>query len=88
MKNKSDINFEKYKILGVCNLPYTYKPLQAEDKIGTMFPCNIIVQEFEKGNIEVAAVNLIASMQVVGNKKLNIVAKEIVARLENMINKL
>lgn len=88
LKNNLDVDFKKYKILGACNPPYTYKVLQAEDKIGNMLPCNVIVQEFEKGNIEVAAVNPMASMQAVENKKLNIVAKEITARLENMINKL
>ena len=88
LKKKLDVDFKKYKILGACNPPYAHKALQAEDKIGTMLPCNVIVQEIEKGNIEVAAVNPMASMQAVENKKLNIVAKEITAKLENMINKL
>ena len=88
LKKKLDIDFKKYRILGACNPPYAHKALQAEDKIGTMLPCNVIVQEIEKGNIEVAAVNPMASMQAVENKKLNIVAKEITAKLENMINKL
>ena len=88
LKKKLDVNFKKYKILGACSPPYAHKALQAEDKIGTMLPCNVIVQEIEKGNIEVAAVNPMASMQAVENKKLNIVAKEITAKLENMINKL
>jgi len=62
--------------------------LQAEDKIGTMLPCNVIVQEIEAGIIEVAAVNPMASMQAVKNEKLNEVASEITAMLENVIEKL
>ena len=88
MENKLDINFKKYRILGACNPPYAHKALQAEDKIGTMLPCNVIVQEIEAGTIEVAAVNPMASMQAVENEKLNEVANEITAMLENVIEKL
>lgn len=88
LKNKLDINFKKYRILGACNPPYAHKALQAEDKIGTMLPCNVIVQEIEAGTIEVAAVNQMASMQAVENEKLNEVANEITAMLENVIEKL
>jgi uncharacterized protein (DUF302 family) len=88
LKKKLDVDFKKYKILGACNPPYAHKALQAEDKIGTMLPCNVIVQEIEKGNIEVAAVNPMASMQAVENNKLNIIAKEITDKLEKVINKL
>ena len=88
LKNKLDIDFKKYRILGACNPPYAHKALQAEDKIGTMLPCNVIVQEIEAGTIEVAAVNPMASMQAVENEKLNEVANEITAMLENVIEKL
>ena len=77
LKKKLDVNFKKYRILGACNPPYAHKALQAEDKIGTMLPCNVIVQEIEEGVIEVAAVNPMASMQAVENEKLNDVANEI-----------
>ena len=70
LKKKLDIDFKKYRILGACNPPYAHKALQAEDKIGTMLPCNVIVQEIEAGIIEVAAVNPMASMQAVKNEKL------------------
>ncbi|SRX55070.1 hypothetical protein AEQU1_02091 [Aequorivita sp. CIP111184] len=83
-----DVNFKKYRILGACNPPYAHKALQAEDKIGTMLPCNVIVQEIEDGVIEVAAVNPMASMQAVENEKLNDVANEITSMLENVIKKL
>ena len=88
LKEKLDIDFKKYKILGACNPPYAYKALQAEDKIGTMLPCNVIVQEIEEGVFEVAAVNPMASMQAVENKKLSKVAEEITDKLEKIINKL
>lgn len=88
LKKKLDVDFKKYRILGACNPPFAYKALQAEDKIGTMLPCNVIVQEIEEGIIEVAAVNPMASMQAVENKKLSDIAIEITAILENVINKL
>ncbi|MEO6682182.1 MAG: DUF302 domain-containing protein [Ginsengibacter sp.] len=88
LKKKLDIDFKKYRILGACSPPYAYKALQAEDKIGTMLPCNVIVQEVEDGLIEVAAINPIASMQAVENEKLNEIAQEISSMLENVIAKL
>ena len=88
LKKKLDIDFKKYRILGACNPPYAHKALQAEDKIGTMLPCNVIVQEIEEGVIEVAAVNPMASMQAVENEKLNDIANEITSMLENVIKKL
>merc|ERR1712146_847082 len=78
----------KYKFLGACNPPYAHKALQAEDKIGTMLPCNVIVQEIEAGVFEVAAVNPMASMQAVENEDLEKIADEISAMLENVIEKL
>ena len=88
LKKKLDVDFKNYRILGACNPPYAHKALLAEDKIGTMLPCNVIVQEIEKGVIEVAAVNPMASMQAVENEKLNDVASEITAMLENVIEKI
>ena len=88
LKEKLDIDFKKYRILGACNPPYAHKALQAEDKIGTMLPCNVIVQEIEEGVFEVAAVNPMASMQAVENEKLNKVAEEITDKLEKIIKNL
>ena len=88
LKKKLDVNFKKYRILGACNPPYAHKALQAEDKIGTMLPCNVIVQEIEDGVIEVAAVNPMASMQAVNNEILAEIASEITTKLENVIEKL
>lgn len=88
LKKKLDVDFKKYRILGACNPPYAHKALEAEDKIGTMLPCNVIVQEIEAGVVEVAAVNPMASMQAVENEDLEKIADEISAMLENVIEKL
>ena len=88
LKNKLDVDFYNYRILGACNPPYAYKALQAEDKIGTMLPCNVIVQERSEGKIEVSAVDPIASMQAIDNASLGALAMEIREKLSSVINKL
>ena len=88
LKKKLDVDFKKYKILGACNPPFAYKALQAEDKIGTMLPCNVIVIEQAPGQIEVAAVNPIASMQAVANPNLGKVASEVQNKLRKVVESL
>jgi len=88
LKEKLDVDFRKYKILGACNPPNAYKALQSENKIGTMLPCNVIVQELSPNKVEVAAVNPVASMMAVDNPGLADVAKEIKERLEKVIESL
>ncbi len=88
LKEKLDVDFRKYTILGACNPPYAYKALQHEDKIGTMLPCNIILQEFEDNVVEVAAVNPIASMMAVKNPVLADIADEINEKLKRVISSL
>ena len=85
LKKKLGIDFRKYQILGACNPPFAHKALQAENKIGTMLPCNVIVQELEDGKTEVAAVDPVASMMAVDNDKLGEIAGEIRAKLEKVI---
>ncbi len=68
LKNKLGVDFRKYRILGACNPPFAIKALEAEDKIGTMLPCNVVVQETGQGQIEVTAVNPVESMKAVENK--------------------
>src|SRR5512138_202714 len=63
LKKKLNVDFRRYRILGACNPQFAYQALQAEDKIGTMLPCNIVVQETAVGDIEVSAVDPVASMQ-------------------------
>ena len=88
LKKKLDVDFYNYKILGACNPPYAYKALLAEDKIGTMLPCNVIVQEKVAGQIEVSAIDPAASMQVIENEKVAEIATEIRTRLQKVIEQL
>ncbi|MFD1094706.1 DUF302 domain-containing protein [Salegentibacter chungangensis] len=85
-KKKLDVDFRKYRILGACNAPYAHKAILEEDKVGVMLPCNVIVQELENGEIEVAAVNPIASMQSIDNPGLKPIAEEIKAKLDKVIS--
>ncbi|RMG68577.1 MAG: DUF302 domain-containing protein [Calditrichaeota bacterium] len=88
LKKKLDVDFRPYKILGACNPPFAYKALQAEDKIGTMLPCNVIVQQLEDGTVEVAAIDPIASMQAVQNPRLEEIAQEVRRRLSKVVESL
>lgn len=85
LKNKIDVDFKKYKILGACNPHFAHKALMSEDKIGVFLPCNIVVEEHENGEVEVAAVDPIASMSSVGNEKLGVLAGEVQAKLKRVI---
>jgi len=87
LKKKLDVDFRKYRILGACNPQYAYKALQAEDKIGTMLPCNVIVQETEDGKVEIAAIDPVASMQSVQNDSLGEIATTVRAKLKQVIEK-
>ena len=86
LKKKLDVDFHKYKILGACNPSYAYKALQAEDKIGLMLPCNVIVQETPDGTVEVAAIDPIASMQAIENNELGEVATGVQSKLKKVID--
>jgi len=88
LKKKLNIDFQKYRILGACNPSFAYQALQAEDKIGTMLPCNVIVQETSEGKTEVAAIDPIASMQAVENPNLRAVAEQVRNKLKKVIDNL
>ena len=85
LKKKLDVDFYNYKILGACNPSFAYKALQAEDKIGTMLPCNVIVQEKKPGIIEVSAVDPLASMVSVENNFLGDIAVEVQEKLKRVV---
>jgi uncharacterized protein (DUF302 family) len=87
LKKKLDVDFRNYRILGACNPPFAHKALQAEDMIGAMLPCNVVVQERE-GGVEVAAVDPVASMQAVENEKVEAIAGEIGAKLKKVVDAL
>lgn len=88
LKKKLDVEFKPYKILGACNPPFAYKSLQAEEQIGLMLPCNVIVYVNDSSETVVAAINPIASMQAVKNDKLGKVAEVIQSKLKKVISNL
>jgi len=85
LKNKLDVDFKNYRILGACSPKYAHNALLAEDKIGVFLPCNVVVEENENGEIEVSAVDPIASMISVGNEELSGLATEIQTKLKTAI---
>ncbi|MBS1763809.1 MAG: DUF302 domain-containing protein [Bacteroidetes bacterium] len=88
LKKKLDVDLKPYLILGACNPGFAHQALQAEQNIGTMLPCNVILKENEPGKIEVAAVDPVASMQAIENKKLAHLATEVRSKLQKVIEKL
>lgn len=88
LKKKLNADFKKYKILGACNPAMAFEALKAEDKIGTMLPCNVVVQEVEGGKIEVSAVDPVASMSAIHNPQLGNIASQVQAKLKAVIDRL
>lgn len=84
-KEKLNVDFRNYKILGACNPALAYKAIQQEDKIGTMLPCNILVQEHENGEVEVAAINPLQSIGAIHNEHLQSLAEEVSGKLKDVI---
>lgn len=87
-KDRLGVDFRKYRILGACNPAKAQEALKADRNIGTMLPCNIIVQELENGKVEVAAVNPVASLLAVENQDVKKVAQEIEIQLQRVIKAL
>jgi uncharacterized protein (DUF302 family) len=85
LKQKIGVDFRAYRILGACNPPLAHKALAAEDKIGTMLPCNVIVQDLENGRIEIAAINPLVAMEKVGNPVLASIAAEVAGKLQSAV---
>ena len=88
MKKKLNAEFRPYTILGACNPEFAHKALQSEDMIGTMLPCNVVVQELNKGLVEVSAVDPVASMMAIKNPKLATIAGEVRDLLKQVISSL
>jgi uncharacterized protein (DUF302 family) len=85
MKAKLDVDFRPYRILGACNPTLAYEALKLEDKVGTMLPCNVVVQEIAPGQVEVAAIDPVASMTAIENPELLKKAEAVRAKLMNVI---
>jgi len=89
LKKKIDVDFYKYKILGACNPHFAHKALLEEDKVGVMLPCNVIVQQkSDDTQVEVSAVDPMASMQAIENQNLGSVASEVQSLLKSVIDEL
>ena len=88
LKKKLDVDFRKYRILGACNPPLAYQALQLENKIGAMLPCNVLVQETDDGQVEVSAVDPVASMQAIDNPALGEVAQTVRSKLRGIVEAL
>lgn len=88
LRRKLGVEFRRYRILGACNPRLAHEALRHEDKIGTMLPCNVIVQELAPGRCEIAAVDPVASMQAVDNKDLIPIATAVRAKLAGVIDAL
>lgn len=88
LKEKIDVDFKKYTILGACNPTYAYEALQKEDKIGLFLPCNVVIQETKDGGIDVSAVDPIASMQSVENQELGKFAFEVQNKMKMVIEQM
>lgn len=84
-KKKLDVDFRNYRILGACSPSFAFEAIKAEDKIGTMLPCNVIVQELEDGKIEITAVDPVASMIAIKNDALATVAGSVSEKLSRVI---
>lgn len=85
LKQKLDVDVDRYKILGACNPNFAYKALQNENKVGTMLPCNVILRETSDNNIEVAAVDPLASMLAIDNPSLKEIAVDVREKLSRVI---
>ena len=85
-KKKIDVDFRNYKIFGACNPGFAHKAILLEDKVGTLLPCNIIVQEEPDGDVEVSAINPLETMAGIDNIKLKILAYEVGEKLKKVLN--
>ena len=88
LKKKLDVDFRPYRILGACNPPFAFQALQTEDKIGTMLPCNVVVQEKAPGKVEVTSIDPVASMAAVNNPSLRTIGEQVRAKLKRVIDNL
>ena len=86
LKKKIGVDFRRYRILGACNPTLAHEALEIEDKVGTMLPCNVVVQDLGSGNVEVAAIDPVASMQAIDNPRLKIAAERVQVKLRRVID--
>ena len=85
-KKELNVDFRPYLILGACNPQLSYRALQAEDKLGTMLPCNVVLQQQEDGRVEISAIDPVASMQAVSHVVVDQIAQDIRSDLKHVID--
>jgi len=88
IRYKLGVDFKRYRILGACNPAYSYRALQAEDKIGVMLPCNVLVIEQGENEIEVAAVNPSDAMMAVHSEVVTEIAAQVGEHLRKALDRL
>ena len=88
LRQKLNVDFRKYRILGACNPTFAHQALQTENRIGTMLPCNVVVQELPDGQTEVAAINPLVNMQAAGNPRLEPLGVQVAARLQAVVERM
>ncbi len=88
LKKKLNVDFRKYKIIGVCNPGFAYKAISAEENIGVLLPCNFVLQEKEEGKVQVSVINPMISMQSVKNNALDPIASEVSEKLKRVLEAL
>lgn len=88
LKHKIGVDFRRYTILGACNPKLAHEALQIEDKVGTMLPCNVVVQEVDAGRTEIAAIDPVASMQAIENPRLHEAAEAVRGKLQRVVDSL
>jgi uncharacterized protein (DUF302 family) len=85
LRKKLGVDFRHYTILGACNPTLAHQALQLEDKVGTMLPCNVVVQDIGGGKVEIAAVDPVASMTSIDNPRLKQLAAEVREGLKRVV---
>ena len=88
LKKKLGVDFRPYRILGACNPEMAFQALQAEDTVGTMLPCNVVVQQHENGHVEISAVDPVASMQAIDNPALVVIAAQVRDMLHQVVEEI
>jgi uncharacterized protein (DUF302 family) len=88
LKKKLGKEFRRYVILGACNPPYAYRSLQADLDVGLLLPCNVIVYETDDSKAYVAAINPVSALEVIQNRELKEIAREVSEKLSRVIKQL
>jgi uncharacterized protein (DUF302 family) len=85
LKNKLNVDFRKYTIVGACNPFYAFQALEADLDVGLLLPCNVIIYETDDNNVYVSAINPVSVLEVVQNETLGIIAEAVSTRLEKVM---